>query len=56
MVDDVHSAIGGCSRGAIDAAGWEVGVGDVEGGFEEVGEFGEDVGVGFGVCAGVCGW
>lgn len=53
MIDDVHAAVGRGGAGAIDAAVWEVRVGDAEGGFEEVGEFGEDVGEAFGLGSGI---
>ena len=48
MVDDVHAAVWGGAGGSVEAAFGEGGVGGVVGGFEEVGEFVEDVGG--------CGW
>ena len=54
MIDDIHAAIGRGCCGSVDAAAWEVRVRHAEGGFEEVGEFGEDVGDICCVCAGIC--
>lgn len=44
VVHDVHAAVRGGAGGSVDAAVWEGGVCFAEGGFEEVGEFVEDVG------------
>ena len=48
VVDDVHAAGGGGLGGPVEGAFGEGGVGGVVGGFEEVGEFIEDVGDGGG--------
>ena len=45
MVDDIHAAVGGSAGRTVECALREGGVGGIEGGFEEVGEFVEDVGV-----------
>ena len=45
MVDNVHAAVGGSASGTVECAFGESGVGGVEGGFKEVGEFIEDVGI-----------
>lgn len=48
MVDDVHAAVRAGTGGPVERAGGEGRVQGVVGGFEEVGEFVEDVGVGGG--------
>lgn len=54
MVDDIHEAVGGGSRGAVEGAFVEGRICGIVRGFEEVGEFGEDVGDAGSVSAVVC--